>query len=104
MNKLRKLIFRWKMSGNHFLFSFFRCDRIIWYGKGLKQHLYTRSELKVSDHRPVKAIFTAEVGVLQTLKGFQSFFLSDRIERLSSHLELSSSDDILCKGRSSFQL
>ncbi|GAV58125.1 Exo_endo_phos domain-containing protein [Cephalotus follicularis] len=45
------------------------CDRIIWYGKGLKQHLYARSESKFSDHRPVKAIFTSEVNVLPTLQG-----------------------------------
>ncbi|XP_050275646.1 type IV inositol polyphosphate 5-phosphatase 9 isoform X1 [Quercus robur] len=81
------------------------CDRVIWYGKGLKQHKYYRSELKLSDHRPVKAIFTAEVGVTQALKGFQSFFLSDRFERITSHFELSAStDDILCKGRSSLQM
>ncbi|XP_062150178.1 type IV inositol polyphosphate 5-phosphatase 9 isoform X2 [Alnus glutinosa] len=75
------------------------CDRIIWYGKGLKQHLYTRGEPKLSDHKPVKAIFTADVGVSQTFKGLQSFFLSDRFE-----VEVSSStDDFLCKGRSSFR-
>ncbi|KAL9256128.1 Type IV inositol polyphosphate 5-phosphatase 9-like protein [Drosera capensis] len=39
------------------------CDRIIWYGKGLKQEEYTRTESKLSDHRPVKAIFTADVRV-----------------------------------------
>lgn len=50
-----------------------RCDRIIWYGKGIKQQLYTRGEVKISDHRPVKAIFTAEVGVLLTLKELQTF-------------------------------
>ncbi|GLT54839.1 hypothetical protein SLA2020_280030 [Shorea laevis] len=50
------------------------CDRIIWYGKGLNQHLYTRGELK--------------------------------FERITSHfeVEVSSTDDILCKGRSSLQL
>ncbi|KAE8730069.1 Type I inositol 1,4,5-trisphosphate 5-phosphatase CVP2 [Hibiscus syriacus] len=35
------------------------CDRIIWYGTGLKQHVYNRGEENFSDHRPVKAIFTA---------------------------------------------
>lgn len=49
------------------------CDRIIWCGEGLKQHLYTRGESKLSDHRPVKAIFTAQVGVLPKLGGLQSF-------------------------------
>ncbi|KAH9745966.1 Type IV inositol polyphosphate 5-phosphatase 9 [Citrus sinensis] len=41
-----------------------RCDRIIWCGRGLKQHLYARGESKLSDHRPVKAIFSVEVRVL----------------------------------------
>lgn len=93
------------VRNNILFFCFFRCDRVIWYGKGLKQHEYSRSELKLSDHRPVKAIFTAEVGVTQTLKGFQSFFLSDRFERITSHFELSAStDDILCNSRSSLQM
>ncbi|CAN4089271.1 unnamed protein product [Withania somnifera] len=39
------------------------CDRIIWFGKGLKQRHYSRGECKLSDHRPVRAIFTAEVNV-----------------------------------------
>lgn len=42
------------------------CDRIIWLGDGLKQHQYDRGEWKLSDHRPVKTIFTADVGILQT--------------------------------------
>uniref|UniRef100_A0A5B7B3C9 Putative type I inositol 1,4,5-trisphosphate 5-phosphatase CVP2 n=1 Tax=Davidia involucrata TaxID=16924 RepID=A0A5B7B3C9_DAVIN len=56
------------------------CDRIIWSGEGLKQHVYTRGESKLSDHRPVKAIFTTEERVSRRLKGFQSFFLSERFE------------------------
>ncbi|OMO60829.1 Inositol polyphosphate-related phosphatase [Corchorus capsularis] len=81
------------------------CDRIIWHGKGLKQHEYKRGEEKFSDHRPVKAIFTAEVEVLHPLKQFQSFFLSDRFDRIASQLEIpSSKDDFPCKGRSSFQI
>ncbi|XWS22940.1 hypothetical protein CRYUN_Cryun29cG0078700 [Craigia yunnanensis] len=80
------------------------CDRIIWYGKGLKQHVYNRSEENFSDHRPVKAIFTAKVVVLHSSKQFQSFFLSDRFDRITSKLEVSSTDDFLCKGRSSFQI
>ncbi|XP_052204366.1 type IV inositol polyphosphate 5-phosphatase 9 [Diospyros lotus] len=58
------------------------CDRIIWFGHGLKQHLYTRGESRLSDHRPVKAIFTTEVVVSRRLKGLQSFFLSERFERI----------------------
>ncbi|XP_060193062.1 type IV inositol polyphosphate 5-phosphatase 7-like [Lycium barbarum] len=37
------------------------CDRILWYGKGVKQHSYFRSEIKFSDHRPVSALFSALV-------------------------------------------
>lgn len=82
-----------------------RCDRIIWYGKGLKQQLYTRGEVKISDHRPVKAIFTAEVGVLLTLKEFQTFFLtSDRFEQIASQFDPTSTDEFLCSGRSSFHI
>ncbi|KAL3835385.1 hypothetical protein ACJIZ3_010121 [Penstemon smallii] len=35
------------------------CDRIIWFGKGLKQIQYNRAESRLSDHRPVQAIFIA---------------------------------------------
>ncbi|XP_062119413.1 type IV inositol polyphosphate 5-phosphatase 9-like [Humulus lupulus] len=34
------------------------CDRIIWLGKGLKQKDYGRSEIRLSDHRPVRSFFT----------------------------------------------
>lgn len=48
------------------------CDRILWYGTGLKQLAYVRAEAKFSDHRPVFAVFSAEVDVLsrQKLKDF----------------------------------
>ncbi|KAM3322480.1 type IV inositol polyphosphate 5-phosphatase 9 [Capsicum chacoense] len=39
------------------------CDRIIWFGKGLKQSQYNRGEFRLSDHRPVWGSFTAEVKV-----------------------------------------
>lgn len=38
-----------------------RCDRILWYGRGLNQLSYVRGESRFSDHRPVSSIFTAEV-------------------------------------------
>ncbi|XP_061957325.1 type IV inositol polyphosphate 5-phosphatase 9-like [Populus nigra] len=41
------------------------CDRIIWFGKGLEQEQYSRGESRLSDHRPVRAIFTAEIEVLK---------------------------------------
>lgn len=39
------------------------CDRILSFGKGIKLLEYRRSELKLSDHRPVTAIYDAEVEV-----------------------------------------
>ncbi|XWS24904.1 hypothetical protein CRYUN_Cryun27aG0025000 [Craigia yunnanensis] len=39
------------------------CDRILSYGKGMRQLSYRRTELKLSDHRPVAAIYMAEVEV-----------------------------------------
>ncbi|MCD7454410.1 Type IV inositol polyphosphate 5-phosphatase 9 [Datura stramonium] len=69
------------------------CDRIIWYGEGLKQQEYERGESKLSDHRPVKAIFTTQVRVSRKLKRLQSFFLSERFEQITSHLEMHSPKD-----------
>ncbi|KAK1263609.1 Type I inositol 1,4,5-trisphosphate 5-phosphatase CVP2 [Acorus gramineus] len=37
------------------------CDRILWYGEGIEQLSYIRGESRFSDHRPVCAVFTAEV-------------------------------------------
>ncbi|KAL8043978.1 hypothetical protein ABFX02_08G017700 [Erythranthe guttata] len=39
------------------------CDRILWYGKGVRQLSYFRSESKFSDHRPVSALFSTPIGV-----------------------------------------
>ncbi|KAH9624984.1 hypothetical protein KSS87_012325 [Heliosperma pusillum] len=44
------------------------CDRILWSGIGIKQHFYRRSEIKLSDHRPVSSSFSIEVEVLDTRK------------------------------------
>ncbi|MCO5601977.1 hypothetical protein L7F22_056104 [Adiantum nelumboides] len=51
------------------------CDRILWYGDGLKQLAYVRAETKLSDHRPVYAVFSADVEVLsrKKLKDFLIF-------------------------------
>lgn len=40
-----------------------RCDRILWYGKGVRQISYFRSESKFSDHRPVSALFAIQIEV-----------------------------------------
>ncbi|KAL1196023.1 Type I inositol polyphosphate 5-phosphatase 1 [Cardamine amara subsp. amara] len=44
------------------------CDRIIWYGKGMKLMSYRRSEIKLSDHRPVTATLVVEVEVFSPRK------------------------------------
>jgi hypothetical protein len=43
-------------------------DRIIFKGPRLQQLQYTRAELYTSDHRPVLALFEAEVCLLSSLK------------------------------------
>lgn len=43
-----------------------RCDRILWYGKGVKQLTYFRSESKFSDHRPVSALFSTQIEVVKS--------------------------------------
>ncbi|KAK4782117.1 hypothetical protein SAY86_016219 [Trapa natans] len=50
------------------------CDRIIWYGEGLKQSQYNRGESRLSDHRPVKAVFSAEVEQYRASSGLKRFF------------------------------
>lgn len=44
--------------------TFVRCDRILWRGKGLKQVQYETCRYRLSDHRPVRAVFHAECDVL----------------------------------------
>ncbi|RWW41490.1 hypothetical protein BHE74_00053023 [Ensete ventricosum] len=39
------------------------CDRILSFGKAMRLLDYRRFELKLSDHRPVTAVFMAEVEV-----------------------------------------
>lgn len=45
-----------------------RCDRILSYGKGVRQLSYGRSELRFSDHRPVSATYMIEVEVFSPRK------------------------------------
>ncbi|KAE9605204.1 hypothetical protein Lal_00025321 [Lupinus albus] len=80
------------------------CDRIIWYGKGLNQLEYTRSESKLSDHRPVKALFTVQIRVSKVIKNLQSLFMSERFGQIKTHFEVSPTDDeFICKSQSSFR-
>ncbi|KAI3431944.1 IPPc domain-containing protein, partial [Psidium guajava] len=44
------------------------CDRILSYGRGMRQLCYRRVELKLSDHRPVTATYVAEVEVFSAKK------------------------------------
>ncbi|KAJ0052235.1 hypothetical protein Pint_01146 [Pistacia integerrima] len=44
------------------------CDRILWLGKRMKQLSYKRSEIRLSDHRPVSSMFLVEVEVLDHCK------------------------------------
>ncbi|XP_068649252.1 type I inositol polyphosphate 5-phosphatase 8-like [Aristolochia californica] len=41
------------------------CDRILWFGKDVKQLSYDRSESKFSDHRPVSALFSIQIETLR---------------------------------------
>ncbi|XP_074588264.1 type I inositol polyphosphate 5-phosphatase 1-like [Curcuma longa] len=53
------------------------CDRILWFGKGAKLLNYRRAELKLSDHRPVTAIFAVEVEIFCHRKLQKALTLTD---------------------------
>lgn len=57
-----------------------RCDRILWYGTGLNQLSYVRGESRLSDHRPVYSVFTAEVESIDHSKIRNMSCPSSRIE------------------------
>jgi hypothetical protein len=51
--------------------SFCRCDRVLWRGKGLKQIRYERcGGYRLSDHRPVRAVFDAVCEVPRPVESF----------------------------------
>ncbi|XP_022899039.1 type IV inositol polyphosphate 5-phosphatase 7 [Olea europaea var. sylvestris] len=57
------------------------CDRILWHGQGLRQLSYVRGESRFSDHRPVYAIFSAEVESINRSRFKRSTsYSSSRIE------------------------
>jgi len=60
--------------------SCIRCDRILWFGRGLNQLSYVRGESRLSDHRPVYSIFTAEVESIDHSKIRNMSCPSSRIE------------------------
>ncbi|RCV45716.1 hypothetical protein SETIT_9G475400v2 [Setaria italica] len=56
------------------------CDRILWHGAGLWQTRYDRCESRLSDHRPVRAVFAVEVDAPRNLNSLRSFFMSERFD------------------------
>ncbi|XP_062194811.1 type IV inositol polyphosphate 5-phosphatase 3-like [Phragmites australis] len=53
------------------------CDRILSFGKGVRLLSYRRSELTLSDHRPVTATYAAEVEVFCSRKLQKALTLTD---------------------------
>ncbi|KAM7530951.1 hypothetical protein LguiB_034361 [Lonicera macranthoides] len=44
------------------------CDRILWFGKSIKQLCYKRADIRLSDHRPISSVFLLEVEVFNHRK------------------------------------
>ncbi|CAM6061221.1 unnamed protein product [Sphagnum tenellum] len=57
-----------------------RCDRILWYGKGLRQLEYKHIESRLSDHRPVSSTFMAEVEIASHGKLKPTFCRNSKVE------------------------
>ncbi|KAG6510046.1 hypothetical protein ZIOFF_028054 [Zingiber officinale] len=57
-----------------------RCDRILWFGRGLNQLSYVRGESRFSDHRPVFNTFTAEVEMANYSQCKNVGYCSSRVE------------------------
>ncbi|KAH8931015.1 hypothetical protein BDL97_20G012600 [Sphagnum fallax] len=57
-----------------------RCDRILWYGKGLRQLEYKHIESWLSDHRPVSSTFMAEVEIASHGKLKPTFCKNSKVE------------------------
>lgn len=77
------------------------CDRILWRGAGLRQTRYDRCESRLSDHRPVRAVFTVEVDAPRNLNSLRSFFMSERFDRAgrSPADQLLRKDDVVNSAR-----
>ncbi|KAH7859012.1 hypothetical protein Vadar_030376 [Vaccinium darrowii] len=56
------------------------CDRVLWYGGGLRQLSYVRGESRFSDHRPVYSMFWAEVESYQGRLRKSMSYSSSRIQ------------------------
>ena len=79
------------------------CDRIIWFGKGLKQNHYSRGESKLSDHRSVRAIFTAQVQFLVSAERSENLLPRTFSSMTNSH-DVYTDTEVLCDNMSSFQV
>lgn len=53
------------------------CDRVLWFGKGMKQLSYTRAELMLSDHRPVNSVFLVDLEIFSHRKLQKALTITD---------------------------
>ncbi|CAN6478112.1 unnamed protein product [Victoria cruziana] len=63
------------------------CDRILWRGDGIDQLSYIRGESRFSDHRPVCAVFVAEVEILNNSKFGSDVDIEEYLQRRHSFYE-----------------
>lgn len=63
-----------------------RCDRILWYGKGVKQLQYLRAESKFSDHCPVSALFSTQIEIRSSSTGLVAFHNNPKSILLTKHV------------------
>ncbi|XP_020110188.1 type IV inositol polyphosphate 5-phosphatase 9-like isoform X2 [Ananas comosus] len=68
------------------------CDRILWHGRGWKQTRYEKCDSRLSDHRPVRAVFSVEVEIVRSLSSLGSFFSSERLDCSVDDFNLQSND------------
>lgn len=54
----------------------------------MEQKQYSRGESKLSDHRPVRAIYSVEVEEMWSLKALARFFLSDKFDVRAGEREM----------------
>lgn len=76
------------------------CDRVLWYGKGMKQLSYERGESRFSDHRQVSAIFATELEVISKRKLKKKLSLNLSLKLLQAQEMLSEQEEIPSLSRS----
>ncbi|CAL9770823.1 unnamed protein product [Musa acuminata subsp. burmannicoides] len=80
------------------------CDRILWHGEGMKQKRYDRCESRLSDHRPVRAVFAVDVDVRRSWNSLGSFFSSERFHLPTEQSQLLMDDEHTSEGRTSIHI